>query len=149
MNVRKNAASYSRGVGVRAWCDCAGGCRLQHLRGAHHHVKLTCVLRDEQEKKKTVHQKCVQGQRTAGETNCRSLTSSLRDRWVGGGLHRHGRGRAVADGGGGEIGEPRLSSHGLPTGTAPIAERVLDNSLQQGGIRGKSVTLSQESFGCQ
>ena len=32
---------YSRSVGVCAWGDGARGRRLQHLRGAHHHVKLT------------------------------------------------------------------------------------------------------------
>lgn len=36
---------YSRGVGVCAWCDGTRRCRLQHLRGTHHHVKLTWILR--------------------------------------------------------------------------------------------------------
>lgn len=59
----------------------------------------------------------------------RFLTSCLCDRWVGGGLHRHGC--SVADGGRGEIGETCLSAHSLPARTAPIAERVLDNSLEE------------------
>lgn len=37
---------YSRSVGVCAWRDGARGRRLQHLRGAHHHVKLTWILPD-------------------------------------------------------------------------------------------------------
>lgn len=51
MNVRESAVLYSRGVGVRAWCDGARGRRLQHLGGAHHHVKLTWILRDKRRKK--------------------------------------------------------------------------------------------------
>lgn len=62
---------------------------------------------------------------------CRFLTSCLCDRWFGGGLHRHGRGCSIADGGGREISETCLSSHSLAARTAPIAERVLDNSLEK------------------
>jgi len=40
---RGGVVLYSRGVGVRAWRDGARVCRLQHLRRAHHHVKLTWV----------------------------------------------------------------------------------------------------------
>lgn len=67
------------------------------------------------------------------------LTSCLCDGWVGGGLHRHGRGCSIADGGGGEISETRLSSHRLPARTSPVAERVLDNSLAKGGVGDKSL----------
>lgn len=55
-------------------------------------------------------------------------TSGLRDGRVGGGLHRHGR--AFADGGGGEVSEARLSSHSVSSRTAPVAEGVLDNRLE-------------------
>lgn len=62
-------------------------------------------------------------------SHCTFLTSCLCDRWVGGGLHRHGRGRSIADGGRREISKTCLSSHRLPARTTPIAERVLDNGL--------------------
>lgn len=58
-------------------------------------------------------------------------TSSLCDGGVGGGLHRHGRGRAFADGGGRKVSETRLSSDGLGSGTAAVAEGILDNSLEE------------------
>lgn len=56
-------------------------------------------------------------------------TSCLCDAWVGSGLHWHGCGCPIADGGGGEVSKPCLSSNGLTSRTAPIAERVLDHSL--------------------
>lgn len=68
-------------------------------------------------------------QMTEERCHGRFLTSCLRDRWVGGGLHRHGS--SIADGGRREIGETCLSSHSLPARTAPIAERVLDDSLEE------------------
>lgn len=42
MNLR-GVIVYSRCVGVRAGCNGARGGRLQHLRGGHHHVKLTWI----------------------------------------------------------------------------------------------------------
>lgn len=60
---------------------------------------------------------------------CRLLTSCLCECRVGGGLHRHRRSRSIADRGGGEVSEARLSSHRLPGRTAAVAERVLDDGL--------------------
>lgn len=68
-------------------------------------------------------------------------TSRLRDGWVGGGLHRHGR--AFADGGGGKVGEARLSSDGVGSRTAPVAEGVLDHSLERRTAVSKSLLLTQ------
>lgn len=46
MNVLGSVWLYSRSVGVCAWCDGARGRRLEHVGGAHHHVKLAWVLKD-------------------------------------------------------------------------------------------------------
>lgn len=68
-----------------------------------------------------------------GPNSC-CLTSCLCDGLVGGGLHRHSRGCSIADGGGGEISKTCFSSHSLTTRTAPIAKRILDDSLEKGGV---------------
>lgn len=139
---------YSRGVGVCAWCDGARRRRLQHLRGAHHHVKLTWIFRKKgcQEHFVSRHfEFCLQSDyvtlfhQMMKRPNCCCLTSCLCDGLVGGGLHRHSRGCSIADGGGREISKTCLSSYGLTTRTAPIAKRILDDSLEEGGVGDKSV----------
>lgn len=114
---------YSRGEGVRARRDGARRRRLQHLRLRHHHVELTWS------QKKWIG---FASRRMRNERHSVSpasvLTSRLRDGGVGGGLHGHGR--PIADGGGREVGESRLPCHRLATGTAAVAERVLDDGLE-------------------
>lgn len=46
INVRRSFKLYSRSVGVCAWRYGTLGRRLQHLRWAHHHVKLTWIWRN-------------------------------------------------------------------------------------------------------
>lgn len=156
---RDDVVSYSRSVCVCAGGDVARGRGLQHLGGAHHDVKLTCVGGQTKKKKKSQKVVLVLGLSPREEyqrlssglgrlANRCGLTSGLRDRGVSGGLHRYGRGRSIANSSGGEISKTRLSAHCFTARAAAVTEGILDNSLEKGGGGGVKKKKSTTEMPC-